>query len=184
MAVSSPPPGGRSGPHHRPQAREKSGIWRVERKHAPHAPSMPKQPPLAQPSDLVGPLGAWGPATGSSGTWVGRMVHVHGRTGWVPTTAPEGKPADSGPRCAPPWCHTQGRVTPAPGPLKIALRNFRGPTPPLSQPRPRIPPNPRTSPPTPCSSFVLLSGCFRLAFGVEEGPGGSRNPFFMPIKRF
>ena len=39
---------------------------------------------------------------GSSGTWVGRMVHVHGRTGWVPTTAPEGKTADSGPRGRPP----------------------------------------------------------------------------------
>ena len=54
------------------------------------------------PSDLVGPLGAWGPATGSSGTWVGRMVHVHGRTGWVPATAPEGKTADSGARERPP----------------------------------------------------------------------------------
>ena len=77
----------RNGRTGRPQAREKSGIWRVERKHAPRAPSRPKQPPLAHPSDLVGPLGAWGPATGSSGTWVGRMVHVHGRTGPRPQRA-------------------------------------------------------------------------------------------------
>ena len=85
-----------------PQAREKSGIWRVERKHAPHAPSRPKQPPLAHPSDLVGPLGVWGPARGSSGTRAGRTAHLHYRTGWVPTTAPEGKTADSGPRERPP----------------------------------------------------------------------------------
>ena len=70
-----------------PRIREKSGIWRVERKHAPRAPSRPKQPPLAHPSGLVGPLGAWGPAMGSSGTWVGRMVHVHGRTGPRPRRA-------------------------------------------------------------------------------------------------
>ena len=85
-----------------PRPREKSGIWQVERKHTPVASPRPKQPPLAHPSGLVGPLGAWGPAMGSSGTWVGRMVHVHGRTGWVPTTAPEGKTADSGARERPP----------------------------------------------------------------------------------